>query len=148
MPRDYETFRHVNHPNDATCLPIAGEPTLSSVLNRESIYQTPRCQQGKSGCMASDRGFDGYLQGVKIAPRRALFIDDEKAALDVPFEDPVPHYQGPAFTEGVPEANPLSCRQGRVRMGCAEAVRAVVLQAAPKLPGVRGVQHKPNLALR
>jgi hypothetical protein len=52
---------------------------------------------------------DGYLQEVKIAPRRALFIDDEKAALDVPFEDPVPHYQGPAFTERVPEAHPLSC---------------------------------------
>jgi len=75
-----------------------------------------------------------YRQRSGIGRRQALFIKYEKTALNVPFDDPVPHYQGPAFTEGVPEANPLSCRQRRLRMGRAEAAPAVVYQAAPKLP--------------
>ena len=39
---------------------------------------------------------------------RGLFIKNEKITFNVPFEDPVPYHQCPAFTEGMPQANSLS----------------------------------------
>jgi hypothetical protein len=69
-----------------------------------------------------------------VRPR--LLVEYEKAALDMPLQDPVPHDQGPAFTEGVPETDTLSGRQRGLRMGRSEATPAVVYQASSKFPGV------------
>jgi hypothetical protein len=85
------------------------------------------------------------VNGISIG---RLFVDNQKAALNMRFQDPVPHYQGPALAEGVLEANALSGRQRRLRMCRTKTTPAAVYQTAAKGPRVGSFQSKPYVAMR
>lgn len=78
----------------------------------------------------------------------ALFVDDEKACLDVTSHDPIPNDYGATLTVRMAEKDSLSGGESHLRVGRAEPLAAGIEQAAPNFERAGFSQIEPYLTLR